>query len=164
MVSMNMVRGQGSLEFLSTYGFAFMLILIMVTGMHYFGILDPSILLPTYCSATGLIECEEFGLYATNMLGGYENAAWFEFIFSTSKNIDISQTRISRVRVDGASISGYDCGLDRNGSNYRIQCFNVSDDAFVNTKVDVEAGLSYYTPSANVPSSYTVNMLGEIQR
>jgi hypothetical protein len=42
-------RAQGALEFLMTYGWAFLVILIMIGALAYFGILNPTKFLPDKC-------------------------------------------------------------------------------------------------------------------
>jgi hypothetical protein len=54
-------RGQAALEFLSTYGFAFLIILVMIGALSYFGVLNPSNFLPDRCSMSNL-RCEQFQL------------------------------------------------------------------------------------------------------
>jgi hypothetical protein len=52
-------KGQGALEFLMTYGWAFLVILIMIGALAYFGVLNPSRWLPDRCQfGTGTL-CRE---------------------------------------------------------------------------------------------------------
>jgi len=44
-----MNKGQSALEFLVTYGWAFLVILIMIGALSYFGVMDPARYLPDYC-------------------------------------------------------------------------------------------------------------------
>ena len=53
-------RGQAALEFLSTYGFAFLIILVMIGALSYFGVLNPTNLLPDRCTTPPEIGCQEF--------------------------------------------------------------------------------------------------------
>ena len=53
-------RGQASLEYLTTYGWAFILIIIMVGAMAFFGILNPKKLLPDRCAFSSDISCKDF--------------------------------------------------------------------------------------------------------
>ena len=53
-------RGQAALEFLSTYGFAFLIILVMVGALTYFGVLSPSNLVPARCLMGENINCKEY--------------------------------------------------------------------------------------------------------
>ena len=42
-------KGQAALEFLTTYGWAFLVILVMIGALSHFGVLNPSNLLPDKC-------------------------------------------------------------------------------------------------------------------
>lgn len=55
-----MKRAQAALEFLTTYGWAFLVILIMISALAYFGVLRPSRLLPDRCSFGAEFECRDF--------------------------------------------------------------------------------------------------------
>ena len=59
-------RGQAALEFLTTYGWAFLVILIMVGALAYFGILKPSKLLPDRCSFGPEVDCIDFQISKTS--------------------------------------------------------------------------------------------------
>jgi len=50
-------RGQAALEFLSTYGWAFLVILVMIGALGYFGVLDPSQYVTDSCKGSGIVEC-----------------------------------------------------------------------------------------------------------
>ncbi len=52
-------KGQGALEFLMTYGWAFLVILIMIGALAYFGILDPTKFLPDRCSFGSEVTCRD---------------------------------------------------------------------------------------------------------
>ena len=53
-------RGQAALEFLSTYGFAFLLILVMIGALSYFGVLNPKGLVPDRCVAPAEFSCADY--------------------------------------------------------------------------------------------------------
>jgi hypothetical protein len=53
-------RGQVALEFLSTYGWAFMVILLMIGALAYFGVLNPDKFLPQRCNTGPEFTCTEF--------------------------------------------------------------------------------------------------------
>jgi hypothetical protein len=55
-------RGQAALEFLSTYGFAFLIILVMVGALTYFGVLKPQNIIPERCILGREFECNDFEL------------------------------------------------------------------------------------------------------
>lgn len=59
-------KGQAALEFLTTYGWAFLVILIMIGSLAYFGILNPSKILPNRCSFGPEFECLDWQISATS--------------------------------------------------------------------------------------------------
>jgi hypothetical protein len=54
-----MRKAQAALEFLTTYGWAFLVILVMIGALAYFGVLNPSNLLPPRCMFSPEIQCLE---------------------------------------------------------------------------------------------------------
>ena len=58
-------KSQAALEFLTTYGWAFLIILIMIGVLAYFGILSPSKLLPNRCSFGPEFQCLSYQISAT---------------------------------------------------------------------------------------------------
>ena len=60
-------RSQAALEFLTTYGWAFLIILIMIGALAYFGILKPSRLLPNRCIVGAEFQCLDYQIKATDV-------------------------------------------------------------------------------------------------
>ncbi len=58
-------KAQAALEFLTTYGWAFLVILIMIGSLAYFGILNPSKILPNRCNFGPEFECLDWQLSLT---------------------------------------------------------------------------------------------------
>src|SRR3989344_2961537 len=54
------LKAQAALEFLTTYGWAFLVILIMIGTLAYFGILSPSKLLPNRCNFGSEFQCLDY--------------------------------------------------------------------------------------------------------
>ena len=61
-------KGQAALEFLTTYGWAFLVILIMVGTLAYFGILRPSKILPDRCNIGPEFECVDYQISGADTL------------------------------------------------------------------------------------------------
>ena len=53
-------KSQAALEFLTTYGWAFLVILIMIGTLAYFGILNPSKILPNRCNFGAEFQCLDY--------------------------------------------------------------------------------------------------------
>ena len=58
-------KAQAALEFLTTYGWAFLVILIMIGTLAYFGILSPSKVLPNRCNIGSEFQCLDYQISAT---------------------------------------------------------------------------------------------------
>ena len=52
-------KAQAAMEFLLTYGWAILVVLIVISALAYFGVLNPRSLIPDSCRATGQILCQE---------------------------------------------------------------------------------------------------------
>jgi hypothetical protein len=57
-------RGQAALEFLTTYGWAFMVILVMIGALAYFGVLNPGSLIRDQCMSTTGVDCKSHEVFA----------------------------------------------------------------------------------------------------
>ena len=58
-------KSQAALEFLTTYGWAFLIIIIMIGVLAYFGVLSPSKLLPNRCNFGPEFPCLSYQISAT---------------------------------------------------------------------------------------------------
>jgi len=54
-----MRRGQAALEFLTTYGWAFLVILVMIGALAYFGVINPNTFLPEKCMLSQEFGCKD---------------------------------------------------------------------------------------------------------
>jgi hypothetical protein len=62
-----MRRAQAALEFLTTYGWAFIVILVMIGALAYFGVLSPSKVTPSRCIIESGFTCKDFQITTTNV-------------------------------------------------------------------------------------------------
>src|SRR5262245_42689263 len=53
-------KGQAALEFLTTYGWAVLIILVMIGAITYFGVLRPSKFLPSKCVVSTEFNCDDY--------------------------------------------------------------------------------------------------------
>jgi hypothetical protein len=56
----NNTKGQSALEFLTTYGWAFMVALMIIAALSYSGILNPNRYLPDKCTFGSQIYCSDY--------------------------------------------------------------------------------------------------------
>jgi hypothetical protein len=53
-------KGQAAMEFLMTYGWAILVVLIAIGALAYFGVLNPGKYLPNSCTISNQFGCSEF--------------------------------------------------------------------------------------------------------
>ncbi|MEK6812667.1 MAG: hypothetical protein AABX86_00975 [Nanoarchaeota archaeon] len=59
------IRGQSAMEFLMTYGWAILVVLIAIGALAYFGVLNPARFLPTSCVIFPGVSCNNFKISTT---------------------------------------------------------------------------------------------------
>jgi hypothetical protein len=146
-----MRKGQAALEFLTTYGWAFLVILVMIGALAYFGVLNPSKMLPDRCIFSPEIQCVE-----SKVVGNQSNNGMLRFritnnIGSTASfafgatDIDKSQQATSCIAEGGGANI-------RSGSTIEVNC-TFSNTFFKGEKMKFEvnatykkSGGTYFTP------------------
>jgi len=63
---MSKARGQAALEFLMTYGWAILVVLVVIGTLAYFGVLNPSVLLPEKCTLQMGFYCKDHQINQDN--------------------------------------------------------------------------------------------------
>lgn len=57
-------KGQAAMEFLMTYGWAILVVLVAIGALAYFGVLNPGNFLPSSCTVAPGIGCDDFKVSA----------------------------------------------------------------------------------------------------
>ncbi len=66
-----MKKSQAALEFLTTYGWALLMILIIIAAIAYFGVFSPKKILPSRCLFSSEINCIDYSIaYGTDGTDG----------------------------------------------------------------------------------------------
>jgi hypothetical protein len=151
-----MRRGQAALEFLTTYGWALLVILVMIGALVYFGLLNPSKVLPNRCEvATGFL-CKDFQINAvgtnisiTNKIG--------EPIKDMSAMVrsDLSTAPASNVWTTDCVVSPTSVATD---GQITISCPTLAFASLAGEKVKLDVQL-FYTKSRG---SYNMTMQGTV--
>ena len=89
-------KSQAALEFLTTYGWAFLVILIMIATLAYFGILSPGKILPNRCNFGAEFQCLDYQIGATTFKMRLKN--------NVGEPIDVSALNLST-----ESVTAYTC-------------------------------------------------------
>ena len=75
-------NAQAALEFLMTYGWAILVVIVVIGALAYFGVLNPSILLPEKCTIETGFDCKDFifNTYTGNVILNIQNGRGKEVI------------------------------------------------------------------------------------
>ena len=143
-------KSQAAMEFLMTYGWAILVVLVAVGALAYFGVLSPDKFLPAKCTLGSGIACVDHRVQGTAGAGG---VGLITVRLTNSLGFDISSVV---VKAGG-------CGTDA------VNCATLSNGASCTASITCAAALagSKYNQQLNV--SYTVtetsiahNNLGQI--
>jgi hypothetical protein len=94
---MKHIRGQAALEFLTTYGWAFLVILVMIGALAYFGVLNPSNFLPEHCTFPTELACRDSQVTKSPSSG---NTATVNVYFSNNLGQGISGLALQAKYID----------------------------------------------------------------
>ena len=78
-----MRRGQAAMEFMITYGWAILLVLVAIAVMMYFGVLNVEKLIPERCTLPQGFSCTNFKANLTTVTLVIENALPEDYIIRT---------------------------------------------------------------------------------
>ena len=119
-------KGQAALEFLTTYGWAFLVILVMIGALGYFGVLSPGNFLPQRCNVGPEFSCDDYqatkttglvnvSLILKNNLGESMSVSSTDFS-ATSGSVPLTCS------VSPATVSA--------GGELTVSCTNTTETAF----------------------------------
>lgn len=179
-------RGQAALEFLTTYGWAFLVILVMISALGYFGILNPDRFLPERCNVGPEFACVEYAVFATPGSTSSDNANLLVILTNnigqTLENMTINQYQVRNLRGD-FSLAGDECNVTRDlagsqdielanttiraGENIYVKC-NFRDavvDQFgaVGSKVRIDLDIQYNALGAALPRPLATQVYATLQ-
>ncbi|HLC61035.1 MAG TPA: hypothetical protein VJJ52_06425 [Candidatus Nanoarchaeia archaeon] len=109
-------KSQAALEFLTTYGWAFLVILIMIGTLAYFGILNPSKVLPSRCNFGAEFQCQDYQISAS--------ANTFKLRLKNGVGEPVS---ISAVTLGSEGSTAYSCTLTSPTLPYSLVAGNTTD-------------------------------------
>ena len=144
------------MEFLMTYGWAILVVLIVIGALAYFGVLDPSKLLPDKCTFPTGLYCEDYILQS----GGTSDGR-IDFVLQNGIGRDINITGIWAEESNAqASCSNTTIMADiiSNGATYTVTLPCPGDSLYQGTKYKFNLNVSY----TYVGSTFEHTMQGEL--
>ena len=136
-------KGQAALEFLTTYGWAFLVILVMIGGLWYFGVFNFTDKLPDKCTLDNKLGCGQIFVISDS------NSSTLQMqVQNNALNaVTISNATLIEKSIKNNGGSESDCSLTVSGTN------TINPDEVGTVKFDMEtAKLASCGISPNVDS------------
>ncbi|MBI2130244.1 hypothetical protein HYU10_00575 [Candidatus Woesearchaeota archaeon] len=112
-------KSQAALEFLMTYGWAILVVLVAVGALAYFGVLSPDKFLPTKCTLQPGIGCIDHKATATTISVVLQNAVGYDISSITVKAENCGTSSSTSSLTNGAKATYViTCGAALSGSKY----------------------------------------------
>jgi len=145
-------KSQAALEFLTTYGWAFLVILIMISALAYFGILSPSKLLPDRCNFGSEISCVDFKIWLTTLDLRLKNSVGEPIVVDSYT--ESSESGIPFTCDNQPAISAWSSG---NVTDFSWSGCNGALSGFVNgEKAKVSVTLTYHLAKSSITYSHEI--------
>ena len=149
-------KSQAALEFLTTYAWAFLVILIMVGALAYFGILSPSKLLPDRCNFGSEITCVDYTIGLTTLDLRLKNAVGEAIV-------------VESITESSESVTSFSCTTDPSVTSWSTGdtkdlswsgCNGASAGLVSGGKTKVSVTIKYYLAKSSAAYSHEVS--GEV--
>ena len=148
-------KSQAALEFLTTYAWAFLVLIISIAALAYFGVLSPKKILPDLCNFGPEIECMQFTIK--------ENGLQLRLKNNAGNTIMIDKLSLVNENSQLNCVSSIDGALWENGGiqDASIYCTGFKDAGIIKDnkeKFNLEVN---YNP-AQSDASFTKTVSGEV--
>ena len=149
-------KSQAALEFLTTYAWAFLVILIMVAALAYFGILSPSKLLPDRCNFGSEVTCVDYTIGIDTLNLRLKNAVGEAIV-------------VESITESSESVTPFACSSDPTITNWNTgetldfswgSCNGVAAGLVSGEKTKVSVTIKYYLAKSSADYSHEVS--GEV--
>ena len=166
-ISMNK-KSQAALEFLTTYAWAFLVIIIMIAALAYFGILQPSKILPSRCNFGSEIRCVDyriddagtFNLRLQNNLGEPIVIGDVVTGIALSSGSTVPFACTGARSIDGTATGAYTWNSDKTIDMSFTSCNPSAAGFVVGEKAKALITISYHL--AKTSAAYTRQISGEV--
>ena len=120
------IKSQAALEFIMTYGWAILVVLIAISALAYFGVLSPDRFLPNKCTLQAGIACVDHKLTPTSLTVVMQNSLGYDVtITALMANQCTAQTGLAVSFPNGAKYTTPAFACVNAGSKYKGN-FNIT--------------------------------------
>ena len=136
-------KSQAALEFIMTYGWAILVVLVAIAALAYFGVLNPDKFLPRKCLLQAGIACTDFKITSSSLVMYIQN--------SLGRDINIDA-----VKANGCTALG-NLGTVANGGTFTITFNNTCSNIGAKYNGQVNLTLTYVDTQIqhNIPGEIT---------
>ena len=154
-----MQKSQAALEFLTTYGWAFFVIILMVGALYYFGIFDFSKYLPQKCIFPSQFKCLDFSLKPTDVKIKLVNNLGEDICV---KSIEITNSANPPISCASPSIPQGNCPVSEfewsHATEKDVTFASCTGGSYVpDTRAELMVSFSYYSPSTPSKPIHLIN-------
>ncbi len=151
---MNGKKAQAALEFLMTYGWAILVVLIVIGALAYFGVLNPNILVPEKCTLQTGLACKDYRVTSTGVTLDLQNGMGKGIIIKT---INISQSGTTGECLNESVLTDV-TGLVANGrdTSFYIACPAPGGLQNIGSKVKLDVAIKYYFQDSTYLYNHTL--------
>jgi hypothetical protein len=151
---MNCRKSQAALEFLTTYGWMFLVMLVTISSLYYFGIFDFAKYLPQKCIFPPQFRCIDFSMRGTEIK--------FRLLNDIGEEVYITGLDVTNDATPPLSCTPpINLGNWDNGEERDFVFTDCRDGAFIQgERIEAKIDLTYY--AVNTPSQPIHNVKGKI--
>ena len=144
---MNNKKGQAALEFLMTYGWAILVVLVAIGALAFFGVLSPDKFLPAKCTLQPGLACIDHKVTA-------------EAVTVVVKNGYGSDITVTDVQVEGCGSAGAQGNLVNGAqTSYSVTCAA----PIVGSKFSGALNVTYDNIDTGLSRKNTGNIVGKVE-
>jgi hypothetical protein len=145
------VKSQAALEFLTTYGWAFLVILITIGALYYFGVFEFSKFLPQKCIFSSQFECIDFSFVGDEVR--------LRLINNIGEEIKINSFDVTNDAADPLSCTVPSPVLSwQSGDEIEVSFTGCTGGAFlVGERTDAKISIKYCAPATTGCPEHTIN-------
>ncbi len=154
-------KAQAALEFLMTYGWAILVVLIVIGALAYFGVLNPNMLVPEKCTLQTGVACKDYRVIPGQVMLELENGMGKGIVVM---NITAEQTghsgncttdREDNITIANGVASSFTlvCDLDEDNASLGRTPANISD---LGRKIKLDLAVTYFFQDSSEAYSHTL--------
>jgi hypothetical protein len=153
-----MRRGQSALEFIMTYGWAVMVLLVMIGALTYMGVVNPQKLLPEKCLFTTGFACKDHKISQLPGAPPADLKVQFAIENAMGKPILYGPVNVSTLTGKGAVCTGVPTSAVGVGTTTYLECTITDGSPGLQQVMKLVVNMSYTT----IPGTYSHFTQGEI--